>query len=116
MTALCGAFGTCIGAWVKVFSVGPDLFYVGFIGQSIVATSQVSSQFTLLLRIFIDWGINWKITETIEVPFWSKMYEKKHIDISLYYILLLWIEKKGEKNRTSHRNLCAMCIKWKHNQ
>lgn len=42
MTALCGAFGTCIGAWIKVFSVDPGLFYVGFIGQSIVATSQVS--------------------------------------------------------------------------
>lgn len=42
VTAICGAFGTCIGAWVKVFSVDPELFYVGFIGQSIVATSQVS--------------------------------------------------------------------------
>lgn len=41
MTALCGAIGTCVGAWIKVFSVHPDLFYVGFIGQSIVATSQV---------------------------------------------------------------------------
>lgn len=42
MTALCGAFGTCIGAWVKVFSVDPGLFWVGFLGQTIVATSQVS--------------------------------------------------------------------------
>ncbi|XP_031621871.1 feline leukemia virus subgroup C receptor-related protein 2 [Contarinia nasturtii] len=41
VTALCGAFGTCIGAWVKVFSVDPGLFYVGFIGQTIVAASQV---------------------------------------------------------------------------
>lgn len=41
VTALCGAFGTCIGSWIKVFSVSPDLFYVTFIGQSIVATSQV---------------------------------------------------------------------------
>ena len=41
VTALCGAFGTCIGAWIKVFSVGPDLFYVTFIGQSFVAVSQV---------------------------------------------------------------------------
>lgn len=37
-----GAFGTCIGAWVKVFSVSPDLFMVSFAGQSIVALSQVS--------------------------------------------------------------------------
>lgn len=41
MTAICGALGTCIGAWIKVFSVDPSLFYVGFIGQSVVATSQV---------------------------------------------------------------------------
>lgn len=49
MTALCGAFGTCIGAWIKVFSVGPDLFYVGFIGQTVVATSQVSHKKSLFL-------------------------------------------------------------------
>lgn len=41
ITALVGVFGTCIGAWIKVFSVGPDLFFVGFAGQSIVALSQV---------------------------------------------------------------------------
>lgn len=46
MTALCGAVGTCAGAWVKVFSVHPDLFYVGFIGQTIVATSQVINFYT----------------------------------------------------------------------
>ncbi|XP_037046859.1 feline leukemia virus subgroup C receptor-related protein 2 [Bradysia coprophila] len=40
-TAICGSLGTCIGAWIKVFSVDPNLFYVGFIGQSIVAASQV---------------------------------------------------------------------------
>lgn len=39
--AISGAFGTCLGAWIKTFSVRPDLFYVGFIGHSIVAASQV---------------------------------------------------------------------------
>lgn len=42
MAALCGAVGTALGAWVKVFSVDPSLFYVTFIGQTIVACSQVS--------------------------------------------------------------------------
>uniref|UniRef100_A0A1B0GKI7 Putative permease of the major facilitator superfamily protein n=1 Tax=Lutzomyia longipalpis TaxID=7200 RepID=A0A1B0GKI7_LUTLO len=41
IAAICGVLGTCLGAWIKVFSVHPDLFYVSFIGQSIVATSQV---------------------------------------------------------------------------
>lgn len=41
MTALCGAVGTAVGAWIKVFSVDPDMFYVTFIGQSVVACSQV---------------------------------------------------------------------------
>lgn len=41
MAAICGVIGTCAGAWVKCFSVDPSLFYVGFIGQSIVAVSQV---------------------------------------------------------------------------
>ncbi|CAD7092327.1 unnamed protein product [Hermetia illucens] len=41
ITALVGITGTCIGAWIKVFSVAPDLFYVGFIGQTVIATAQV---------------------------------------------------------------------------
>lgn len=41
VSALLGAFGTCAGAWIKTFSVSPDLFYVTFIGQSVVAVSQV---------------------------------------------------------------------------
>lgn len=41
--ALCGAFGTCIGSWIKVASVQEDLFYVTFMGQSVVAASQVNN-------------------------------------------------------------------------
>ncbi|CAD7014635.1 feline leukemia virus subgroup C receptor-related protein 2 [Ceratitis capitata] len=41
ITALVGIVGTCIGSWIKVFSVQPDLFYVTFIGQTFVALAQV---------------------------------------------------------------------------
>lgn len=41
IAAISGVLGTCLGAWIKCFSVQPDLFWVGFIGQSIVAASQV---------------------------------------------------------------------------
>uniref|UniRef100_A0A2M4BLW0 Choline/ethanolamine transporter FLVCR1 n=1 Tax=Anopheles marajoara TaxID=58244 RepID=A0A2M4BLW0_9DIPT len=41
IAAIAGVLGTCLGAWVKCFSVSPELFWVGFIGQSIVAASQV---------------------------------------------------------------------------
>ncbi|XP_067633051.1 uncharacterized MFS-type transporter C09D4.1 isoform X1 [Eurosta solidaginis] len=41
ITALVGIVGTCIGSWIKVFSVQPDLFYITFIGQTLVALSQV---------------------------------------------------------------------------
>ncbi|KAH8371175.1 hypothetical protein KR093_006387, partial [Drosophila rubida] len=41
ITALVGIVGTCLGAWIKVFSVDPSLFYVSFIGQAIVALAQV---------------------------------------------------------------------------
>ncbi|KAH8396581.1 hypothetical protein KR215_000872, partial [Drosophila sulfurigaster] len=41
ITALVGIVGTCVGAWIKVFSVDPSLFYVSFIGQTIVALAQV---------------------------------------------------------------------------
>ncbi|KFB48526.1 AGAP005839-PA-like protein [Anopheles sinensis] len=41
IAAISGVLGTCLGAWVKCFSVSPELFWVGFVGQSIVAASQV---------------------------------------------------------------------------
>lgn len=41
IAAVSGVVGTCLGAWIKCFSIQPDLFWVGFIGQSIVAASQV---------------------------------------------------------------------------
>ncbi|XP_059477086.1 uncharacterized MFS-type transporter C09D4.1-like [Neocloeon triangulifer] len=33
--------GTCLGSWVKVLSVAPDRFWVTFLGQTIVALSQM---------------------------------------------------------------------------
>ncbi|XP_067004571.1 heme transporter FLVCR2 [Anabrus simplex] len=41
VTTTLGALGTCVGAWIKVLSVAPDRFWVGFLGQTIVAISQV---------------------------------------------------------------------------
>ncbi|KAI5632862.1 major facilitator superfamily domain-containing protein [Phthorimaea operculella] len=41
VTTIIGAFGTCFGAWLKVFSVAPDRFWLGFLGQTVVAISQV---------------------------------------------------------------------------
>jgi len=39
--AIVGSGMTCLGAWIKIFSVQPDRFYVILIGQSIVAITQV---------------------------------------------------------------------------
>uniref|UniRef100_A0A1B6KB51 Choline/ethanolamine transporter FLVCR1 n=1 Tax=Graphocephala atropunctata TaxID=36148 RepID=A0A1B6KB51_9HEMI len=36
-----GAIGTCGGAWIKVLSVAEDRFYVTFLGQAVVALSQI---------------------------------------------------------------------------
>ncbi|XP_053612263.1 heme transporter FLVCR2 isoform X1 [Plodia interpunctella] len=41
ITTIIGAFGTCAGAWLKVFSVPQDMFWLGFLGQTVVAISQV---------------------------------------------------------------------------
>lgn len=38
---LLGSAGTCLGSWLKVFSTGPDQFWVTFLGQSTVAVSQI---------------------------------------------------------------------------
>lgn len=41
LTTILGSLGTCIGSWIKVLSVSPDRFWVGFLGQSLTAVSQV---------------------------------------------------------------------------
>ncbi|KOB74381.1 Uncharacterized protein OBRU01_09543 [Operophtera brumata] len=41
ITTIIGAFGTCLGSWLKVFSVPQDMFWLGFVGQTVVAISQV---------------------------------------------------------------------------
>lgn len=41
MAMVAGAFGTMIGAWIKVASTHPQRFFVTMIGQTIVASSQV---------------------------------------------------------------------------
>lgn len=36
-----GALGTAGGSWIKVASASPDRFVVAFVGQTVVAVSQV---------------------------------------------------------------------------
>ena len=38
---LIGSTGTALGAWIKVFSVSSDRYFVVMIGQTVVAISQV---------------------------------------------------------------------------
>ncbi|XP_003747079.2 uncharacterized protein LOC100901275 [Galendromus occidentalis] len=38
---LIGAFGTTLGAWIKVFGVAPDRFWLLMVGQTVVASSQI---------------------------------------------------------------------------
>ncbi|KAK9747270.1 Major Facilitator Superfamily [Popillia japonica] len=37
---LVGMIGTTLGAWIKIFSIRPDLFWVSFMGQIVVFTFQ----------------------------------------------------------------------------
>ncbi|XP_059477083.1 uncharacterized MFS-type transporter C09D4.1-like isoform X2 [Neocloeon triangulifer] len=46
--------GTLLGTWIKVFSVHPDLFWVTFLGQTIVALSQ-----TYVLSIPVPLAATW---------------------------------------------------------
>ncbi|XP_077299104.1 histamine transporter [Arctopsyche grandis] len=41
VSAILGSFGTMAGSWLKVFSVPRDMFWLGFLGQSVVGISQV---------------------------------------------------------------------------
>lgn len=40
-TAIISSSLSCLGTWTKMFSIQPDRFYVAFIGQSILAITQV---------------------------------------------------------------------------
>lgn len=41
LSAMLGALGTAAGSWIKVASASPDMFVVAFVGQTLVAMSQV---------------------------------------------------------------------------
>uniref|UniRef100_A0A915M0T1 Major facilitator superfamily (MFS) profile domain-containing protein n=1 Tax=Meloidogyne javanica TaxID=6303 RepID=A0A915M0T1_MELJA len=41
MSVMIGAFGNCFGAWLKILSTTPDRFWLTFIAQTIVGSSQV---------------------------------------------------------------------------
>uniref|UniRef100_A0A1B6H316 Choline/ethanolamine transporter FLVCR1 n=1 Tax=Cuerna arida TaxID=1464854 RepID=A0A1B6H316_9HEMI len=41
VAVILGALGNCGGAWIKVLSVAQDRFYVTFLGQTVVAISQI---------------------------------------------------------------------------
>ncbi|CAK1544367.1 unnamed protein product [Leptosia nina] len=41
VTTLIGSFGNCAGAWLKVMSVRQDLFWLSFLGQTVLAFAQV---------------------------------------------------------------------------
>jgi len=41
VAVLIGSFGTALGSWIKVFSASPNLFWVTFVGQTVVAISQI---------------------------------------------------------------------------
>lgn len=41
LAIIIGICGTCLGSWIKVASIDPERFYLGFFGQSVVALSQV---------------------------------------------------------------------------
>jgi FLVCR family feline leukemia virus subgroup C receptor-related protein len=41
VSAILGALGTACGSWIKVASASPDMFAVAFVGQTLVAVSQV---------------------------------------------------------------------------
>ncbi|XP_063710177.1 uncharacterized MFS-type transporter C09D4.1-like [Culicoides brevitarsis] len=53
-SALIGSIGTAAGAWIKVFSINADQFMIAFLGQTIVAISQV---FVLIVpaRLASEW-------------------------------------------------------------
>ncbi|XP_043595066.1 feline leukemia virus subgroup C receptor-related protein 2-like [Bombus pyrosoma] len=53
-TNIIGCGATCLGSWIKVLSVSPDRFYVTFIGQSLVASTQTII-LTLPGRLAAQW-------------------------------------------------------------
>uniref|UniRef100_A0A183GSZ7 MFS domain-containing protein n=1 Tax=Heligmosomoides polygyrus TaxID=6339 RepID=A0A183GSZ7_HELPZ len=41
MSVLMGGAGNAIGAWIRVFSTNPNAFWITFVGQTIVGSSQM---------------------------------------------------------------------------
>lgn len=60
-TGIVGCLVTTLGSWIKVLSVSPDRFYVTFIGQALIASTQVSTwHIHLSIMILTDISALWR--------------------------------------------------------
>ncbi|XP_043524473.1 feline leukemia virus subgroup C receptor-related protein 2-like [Frieseomelitta varia] len=84
----CGV--TCLGSWVKVLSVSPDRFYVTFIGQSLVATTQTII-LTLPGRLAAQWFAGNELSTATSLSIFGTQ-----IGIALSFLLTPIIVKNHE--------------------
>ncbi|XP_026683981.1 uncharacterized MFS-type transporter C09D4.1-like [Diaphorina citri] len=89
-SVIIGALGTCLGAWVKTFSLDPSRFWVTLLGQTIVACSQI-----FILNIPAQLAATWfgraEVSTACSVGVFGNQKKKKGIK-----------EKKVEEEKKGH--------------
>ncbi|KAL6435123.1 hypothetical protein ACFW04_005312 [Cataglyphis niger] len=101
--AILGSGLSCLGAWIKTFSVHPDRFYVTFIGQSIVGFTQ-----TLILpipgRLSAQWFPSNELSTATSLGIFGNQF-----GIALGFLLTPIIVKNHENLDDIGNDLSRLC-------
>jgi len=87
-----GSVGTVLGSWLKVFSVAPNLFWLTFVGQTLLAMSQ-----TFILSIPARLAAVWfgpdQVSTACSVGVFGNQVSTQYIrkDALFYFILSIFI-------------------------
>ncbi|EFN68013.1 Uncharacterized MFS-type transporter C09D4.1, partial [Camponotus floridanus] len=86
ITMICGALGNALGSWIKVFSIATDRFWITFLGQTVVAVSQI---FVLSVptRLAAVWFGPDQVSSACSIGVFGNQVRKYLMYVSLKYVL-----------------------------
>ncbi|CAD5208808.1 unnamed protein product [Bursaphelenchus xylophilus] len=93
---LIGAFGNCFGAWLKILSTHPDKFWLTFVGQTIVGSSQV-----FILGIPPQLAATWFGPEQVSTACSAGVFGNQ-LGIALGFLIPPWLVKTGTKEQVAY--------------
>ncbi|KAI6178700.1 MFS domain-containing protein [Aphelenchoides besseyi] len=93
---LIGAFGNCFGAWLKLLSTHPDKFWLTFMAQTIVGSSQV-----FILGIPPRLAAVWFGPEQVSTACAAGVFGNQ-LGIAIGFVLPPWLVHEGTKDSIAY--------------